>query len=207
MHFARFISTVILAASTSLFSGSSEAATVPYEFSFSLGVHQITGQISGLLDNAEDQTVSGFSIASATLPVAGVFNIANANKNEDFSLANGLIDSGHLKFGKVGEKTAAEPEFTFEVKWKDGVLDKFKFESDNGTKKGDLKFDFKDDGVLFSMGPATNAAPVIPATPPLLPVPLPAGGVLFLTGLIGLWATRWLPSEPGKRAGDPACGE
>jgi hypothetical protein len=162
------------------------ASTITFDWSIGGDGDLLRGQIAGLLDNTENQSVQQLSFIESTFPIVGFFDIAEAKKNSDFNVINGQVVSGHLKFDKLGAGTIASPSISLEMKWRNGQMNTFTFEFDDGTKDGKYTLDFRKAGTLFSVAPGQPINPDVGTDPGLIPVPLPASGALLLAGLLAL---------------------
>lgn len=182
MKIAHLLRVLVGGVGFTLAATASSAATLSYQWTLQSGLHSVSGLIEGLIDDSSNQSVTGFSITASTLGGIGEFDITKADKNKDFTVASGIISSGHLKFVDIGDKTVLSPELDFELKWKDGEIDRFIFKSDNGLKNGDWTLDFSKAGVLSSFAPIVVPDPVAPITS-LPAVPVPASMPLFLVGI------------------------
>lgn len=168
------------------------AATIAFDWSIGSEGDLLSGQIAGLLDNTEGQAVSQVSFVQSTVPIFGPIDIAMAKKNRDFNVINGQIVSGHLKFDKLGAGTIASPFVSLEMKWRNGQLNTFMFDIDDGTRGGRRKIDFKKGGTVFAVAPEQPVDPDVGTDTGLIPVPLPASGVLLLAALFALTVLRRL---------------
>ncbi|MEO1681378.1 MAG: VPLPA-CTERM sorting domain-containing protein [Pseudomonadota bacterium] len=154
------------------------AATLDFTFSFlnsenGSGTATVTGILRGLEDNATSAATSLEVLSNDDGFGIGSYDIANAVLNE-FTVNDGEIEFARfVAFGSFAEAPFVT-DSTFE----------FNFSNFSSLIQGGLNQDLFE----VSGGPSS----VVTFTP-VAAVPLPAGGVLLISGLVGLAALRRRP--------------
>ncbi|WP_162932954.1 VPLPA-CTERM sorting domain-containing protein [Roseovarius sp. EL26] len=166
---------------------SSYAATLDFDFSFSDGVADVFGTISGLSDNTNDQAATAITVSSVAfgLDTVQFLTVPTSVTSNTFSVADGLITSASFS-ANVANSLPLPGRLFLSLGFGPTEIERF-----GGLQATDVT-----GAILFSVIETGGNGPFGPATPPISSVPLPAGGVLFISGLFGLGVLRKKTSKP-----------
>ncbi|MGV6848125.1 MAG: hypothetical protein ACWA5A_07085 [Marinibacterium sp.] len=170
MLVVRFFRRAVAALIVALSFSAASAATLDYQWSLHSGAASVTGQFGGLVDNMSGQSVTSASIVASTLGWTGTLDLAQAARNQNFNIVNGAIVDGWLRFNNFGAGTVASPEIDLTLRWRNGTLQRARFNFDTGQPGGRTRLNINNGGTSFAVAA----------------VPLPPAVMLLLAGLGGL---------------------
>ncbi|WP_298922225.1 VPLPA-CTERM sorting domain-containing protein [uncultured Roseobacter sp.] len=160
---------------------SSFAATLDFGFSFSDGFVDVFGTISGLSDETNDQAATAITVSSVAfgLDTVQFLTVPTSVTNNAFSVADGQITSASFS-ANVVNSTPLPGRLSLTLGFGPTEIERF----------GALQATDVAGSLLFSAIENGGDGPFDSAPPQLPTVPLPAGGILLISGLFGLGAYR-----------------
>ncbi len=166
----------VLAASTS-----SYATTLDFDFSFSDGPVDVFGTISGLSDDTNDQAATTITVSSVAFGLDAVpfLSVPTSVSSNIFSVSGGLITTANFS-ANVPNSLPLPGRLFLLLGFGPTEIERF----------GSLQATDVSGSLLFSASETGGDGPFDPGIPTTRPIPLPAGGVLLISGLFGLGVLR-----------------
>ncbi len=160
---------------------SSFAAPLDFGFSFSDGFVDVFGTISGLSDDTNDQAATAITVSSIAfgLDTVQFLTVPTSVTSNTFSVADGQITTASFSANVINSIPLPGRLF-LTLGFGPTEIERF----------GALQATDLTGAVLFSAIETGGDGPFGSGTPLTPTVPLPAGGVLLISGLFGLGAYR-----------------
>lgn len=165
---------------------SSYAATLDFDFSFSDGFVDVFGTISGLSDNANDQAATAITVSSVAfgLDTVQFLTVPTDVTANTFSVSGGLITTASFS-ANVNNNIPLPGRLFLSLGFGPAEIERF----------GALQATDIAGALLFSAVETGGEGPFGLGKPTMSSVPLPAGGVLLITGLFGIGVSRMKASR------------